>query len=138
MHEDGLRVLIVDDSPEIRTLVRAGVECDDRFAHVAEAANGREAIDAAAADPPDVIVLDEDMPVMTGHEALPVLREVVPQARIVLFSATADEIDLRDGPHPDACVLKGSDLFDLLDVMAEPPSGPQSGRVMQMLWGLAV
>ncbi len=110
----------MDDSPDIRSTVLIGLQFDDRFAEVAEAANGREAIAVAEADPPDVILLDQMMPVMTGTEALPILRATVPDARIVVFSAVADEIDLRDGAaQPDAFALKGTDLFELYDLLAE-------------------
>jgi CheY-like chemotaxis protein len=111
-----LRVLVVDDSPDVRMAVRFGLEVDDRFSQVAEAGNGVEAIEAATADPPDVILLDEQMPVMSGAEALPVLRDVVPGARIVVFSAVAE--DLWIGSEADAVVAKGSDMLDVFDELA--------------------
>ena len=117
---EGLRVLVVDDNAGVRSLVRLGLELDDRFTEVTEATNGREAIEAAESDPPDVILLDQTMPVMTGLEALPALRETVPMARIVVFSAVSDEIDLRDVADADACVPKDVDLFELYSLLAEP------------------
>ena len=118
--DDGLRILLVDDSADVRFVVRLGLEQDDRFVDIVEAANGREAIEVATAEHPDVILLDEQMPVMSGHEALPGLRQVVPDARIVVFSAVADEIDLTDAgdARPDALVSKSSDLCALYDILA--------------------
>ena len=115
-----MRILVVDDSDDVRFMVRMGLELDDRFSEIDEAANGAEAIASAEADPPDVILLDQQMPVMTGLEALPGLRSAAPEARIVVYSAVADEIDLRDAPDADDCVQKGADLIDLVDRLAQP------------------
>jgi CheY-like chemotaxis protein len=117
--QSGLRVLVVDDSPDVRMAVRFGLEVDDRFAEVVEAANGADAIEAAAGGRPDVILLDEQMPGMSGTEALPALRNAVPDARIVVFSAVAEhlEIDLR-ASAADAVVAKGCDFLDLFDALA--------------------
>lgn len=112
-----LRTLVVDDHDDVRLVVRVGLEQDDRFGEIDEATNGREAIDAAGVSPPDVILLDEMMPVMSGMEALPILRQVAPRARIVLFSAVADQLDLVGEHRPDAVLAKG-DLGDLFDVLA--------------------
>ena len=116
----GLHILLVDDSADVRSVVRLGLELDDRFSHISEATNGAEAIAAAEADPPDVILLDQQMPVMSGLEALPTLREAAPEARIVVFSAVSDEIDLRDVAQADECVSKNLDLCELYQLLAEP------------------
>ena len=116
----GLRVLLVDDTPSVRAVVRLGLELDDRFSEIAEATNGCEAIVAATATAPDVILLDATMPVMTGVEALPMLRASAPNARIVMYSAVADEIDPRSVADADACVPKATDLCELYDLLATP------------------
>ena len=72
----GLRLLVVDDDPDQRYLVRrlflrAGA------AEVLEAGDGREALDVAAARELDLVLLDLTMPVMSGMEALPHLRDVL-------------------------------------------------------------
>lgn len=116
----GLHILVVDDNAGVRSLVRLGLELDDRFTAISEATNGREAIETVAADPPDVILLDQSMPVMTGLEALPLLRKAAPDARIVLYSAEADVIDLRDAAKADDCVPKTLDLCELYQLLAQP------------------
>src|SRR5262245_58359820 len=70
-----MRILIVDDSKAMRSIVRrhvaqAGFEC----AHITEAENGQEALTAIESEPPDVILSDWNMPVMTGIELLESLR----------------------------------------------------------------
>jgi len=80
------RVVIADDSDDMRTLLRAQLEMDGRFAVVAEADDGLVAVEVAQQQQPDLIVLDLAMPRVDGLEALPLLREAAPAARIVVLS----------------------------------------------------
>ncbi len=82
------KVLIVDDDEDIRDVLRLLFEED--YDVVGLAADGREAIEMARQDRPDVIVLDEMMPLMSGAETAALLREEHPSARIVAFSAVLD------------------------------------------------
>ena len=94
----GKRVLIVDDEPDIRLVVRVWASTMGHDV-VAEAADGREAIELARQHQPDAIVLDVMMPGMTGLEALPGIREVCPGATVVIFSVLGPEegaLDLAD------------------------------------------
>jgi DNA-binding NarL/FixJ family response regulator len=84
---DVVRVLLVDDQSSIRLLQRLLLERDGRAIVVAEAADGREAIAAAQREQPDAIVLDLDMPEVTGLEALPVLLEVSPDSLVIVLSS---------------------------------------------------
>ena len=89
--EPAIRILIVDDTPDVRMLVRMLVSERPNLEVVAEAADGLAAIDLAAALQPDLIVLDIAMPVMDGIEALPRLREASPESRVVMLSAAPRE-----------------------------------------------
>ena len=84
-----VRVFIVDDSAEVRLLLRLTLARDGRFHVVGEAANGREAIDTVASFHPDIIILDRQMPVLGGLEALPELRRRAPRAAVLLYTAGA-------------------------------------------------
>ncbi|MDQ3106674.1 MAG: response regulator transcription factor [Actinomycetota bacterium] len=87
--EGGLRrVLLVDDNADIRLLVRIGLEANGGFSIVGEACDGEEAVRALEVGCPDAILLDLAMPVMDGFEALPLLQQRCPAARIVVFSAS--------------------------------------------------
>ena len=80
-------VLVVDDNPTARYVATRLIRSDRRFRVTGVASDGLEALDLTADDCPDLIVLDNEMPRMTGLEVLPVLRERCPEARIVLWSA---------------------------------------------------
>ena len=114
-----LRVLVVDDDEDLRFLLRMALDRGGQSTVVAEAANGRDAIVAAAAHLPDVIVLDEAMPVMNGLEAIPELRVAAPEARIVMYSAYA-ETERRKAfeAAADAVLAKGGPLAELVAAIA--------------------
>jgi CheY-like chemotaxis protein len=94
-----MRVLLVDDHPDIRLLVRIGLEADGRFEIVGEATDGQEAIDAMCPGSeggcPDAVLLDLAMPVMDGLEALPHLLERCPKVRVIVFSANDEPANRR-------------------------------------------
>lgn len=84
---DALRVLLADDTVEIRILLRRVLELDDDVEVVGEAANGLEAVELSGIYHPDVILLDLAMPVMDGLQAIPEIRRCSPMTRIVVLSA---------------------------------------------------
>jgi CheY-like chemotaxis protein len=97
----GVRLLVVDDDVSVSKLLRAIFDCDGW--DVANAASGEECLRMVRADPPDVIVLDNMMPGLTGVETARQLRRDGFDKPIVLFSAYVDpdlesaarELDLR-------------------------------------------
>src|ERR1700730_5547640 len=80
------RVQLVDDNVVVRAAVRRLFDSHPDFEVCGEAENGREAVEKAENLKPDLIILDLAMPVMTGLDAAPLLRKVVPDARIILFT----------------------------------------------------
>lgn len=79
-----VRVVVVDDEPEVRLLLRYVLAGDGRFAVVGEAGDGAEAVRVTERERPDAVVLDLMMPGVSGLEALPRLRELAP---VVVVSA---------------------------------------------------
>lgn len=88
-------VLVVDDDDDMRALVRMRLELADDIRVVAEAVDGPDALAAftrlGAPPVPEVVLLDNRMPGMTGLEVAAHLRELVPAQHIVLFTAFADD-----------------------------------------------
>ena len=83
---DPCRVLIADDTPEIRLLLRIALETEGSFEVVGEARNGEEALQLAKDFNPDAILLDLAMPVMDGLSAIPHIKEKSPHAKILVLS----------------------------------------------------
>jgi DNA-binding NarL/FixJ family response regulator len=81
------RILLVDDSPMVRTLVRKYLESVPGWQVCGEAGNGREGIEKAQQLKPNFIVLDLSMPVMNGLEAARVLNKIMPAVPMVLFTS---------------------------------------------------
>jgi CheY-like chemotaxis protein len=86
------RALIVDDEEDMRSLVRAVIEAANHGLTVAgEAGNGAEALERYYSDRPEVVVLDNRMPGMTGLEVAERILAEHPGQPIILFSAYVDE-----------------------------------------------
>jgi two-component system chemotaxis response regulator CheB len=80
------RVMIVDDSAVIRGLVSRWIEEEPGLEVVARHANGKLAVDDVERSAPDIVLLDIEMPVMDGLEALPLLLGARPELRVLMVS----------------------------------------------------
>jgi CheY-like chemotaxis protein len=107
------RVLIVDDRPELRLLLRLRLEFESDIEVVGEASNGEEAVRLARTLAPSAVVLDLEMPVMRGDQAIPLMRVAAPGMGILLYSG-ADEVTLSEDAAPDDTVRKGVPLDELV------------------------
>ena len=114
--ESRIRVVVVDDKRDVVDLVALGFGLDPRFEVVGVGLNGADAVQLAKIHRTAALVLDLDMPVMSGQEAIPIVRTVSPETRIVVFTGTRDR--LSGAAEPDAHVLKGTDLKELLRTIA--------------------
>ena len=85
-------MLICDDNKSMRALLGAVVGTSSGLRVIGEACDGNDAVAQATLLQPDVILLDLAMPVRSGLEALPELRRVAPDARIIVFSGFAGTI----------------------------------------------
>lgn len=83
------RILIVDDEPQLRKLLRVALEAEGD--QILEAATAREGVAAAARDKPDAVVLDLGLPDADGHEVLKRVREFSDVPILVLSVRTAED-----------------------------------------------
>jgi DNA-binding NarL/FixJ family response regulator len=92
-----IRVLVADDHALVREGIRHVLDAEPGITVVAEAANGREAVELALEHRPDVVVLDITMPEETGLKAAARLRDLMPDVRVLLLSMHDQAEYVREG-----------------------------------------
>lgn len=115
------RVVIADDSRDLRAVLRIALEQDGRFDVVAEAGDGAEAIARCAELQPDLLLLDLVMPRVDGWSALEAIREQSPGVVVIVVS-TIDEAAAADRAAAlgaAAYVQKSISLVSLTETLAE-------------------
>jgi DNA-binding NarL/FixJ family response regulator len=122
-----IRVLLCDDAPGFRALMRYSLEEDDLCVVVGEAADGAAGLEAIAVLRPDVVLLDLSMPRLGGIDAIGEMLARSPGSRIVALSGfTAEEMEaaaLERGAH--RYLEKGSGLVAIREaVRAAAAAGP--------------
>lgn len=98
-----IRILVVDDHTLFRRGLTALLQRDAEFEVVGDAADAGEAQRRAQALQPDVILLDNHLPGVTGVDALPALREAAPAARVLMLTVSEDAEDLAGALRGGAC-----------------------------------
>lgn len=109
-----LRVAIVDDDADIRTLIGLHLALDERFEVVAEAGDGTSALGLLERDDIDAMVLDMHMPLVSGRQVLQAARQQRPELRVVAYSADLGILLNAEDDGASATVAKGDSFERLL------------------------
>jgi DNA-binding NarL/FixJ family response regulator len=111
-----IRVLLADDEAMIRAGVRAILGAAPDVEVVAEAADGREAVEQARAHRPDVVLLDIRMPVLDGLSAAAELRRVAPGTAVVMLTTFGEEEYVAAALEAGVAgfLLKSGDPYELM------------------------
>jgi len=120
-----IRILTVDDHPILRQGIAALIQDESDMTLVAEAANGREAIQQFRTHRPDVTLMDLQMPEMNGLDAMIAIRGEFPEARIIVLTTYTGDVQatraLKAGAR--AYLLKNSLHKELLDTIRAVHAG---------------
>jgi two-component system, chemotaxis family, chemotaxis protein CheY len=110
-----MRLFLCDDNAGYRALAR--IVLQEGHEVVGEAADGLEAIERAPAAGPDVLLLDLNMPRLGGMEALPRLRTLLPEAKIVILTTGRSPSERRQALAlgADGFIVKPESVFALPD-----------------------
>jgi DNA-binding NarL/FixJ family response regulator len=119
---DPISVIVVDDQPDMRMLVRAVLLDAGGFTVVEEAADGGEAIEATRHHLPQAVVLDVSMPDVDGIEALRTIRSEFPDLPVLMFSSLDD---------PD--VIDAAMAFGATDYVRKHESHLLPDRIMRAI-----
>lgn len=120
-----IRVLTVDDHALIRGGIAALIANQKDMCLIAEASNGREAIDKFRSHRPDITLMDLQMPEMNGIDALIAIRSEFPDARIIVLTTYAGDALCKRAMKAgaQAYILKGNVRKDLLDTIRAVRAG---------------
>jgi DNA-binding NarL/FixJ family response regulator len=113
-------LVVVEDDPDVQFLIETVFSMDDRFSVAGVATSAEDAVEIARATAPGIIVLDHALAgALTGIAAAPQFKEVVPNVKIILFTAYAElRHPAADEPAIDAFLLK-TDSAKLLPLAQE-------------------
>ncbi len=133
-----MRVLLVDDQPLFRRAIATLIAEQPDFCVVGEATNGQEALERARTLAPDLVVMDIEMPVMNGVESVRLMRDEMPQVKVVVLTVSEDEDYLLDavrfGAHGYLLKdLQPEQLYEMLRAVrrGESPISPvMAGRLL--------
>lgn len=89
-----IRVLVADDQAAVRDGLVTLLDLDPQITVVAEAADGKQALDAVASTDPDVALMDLHMPVMDGIEATARITAQHPRTKVVVLTTYADDVSI--------------------------------------------
>ncbi len=125
-----ISLFLVDDVPELRDLIRYGVEDDPDFEVIGEAGDGRTAIEAISEKRPAAVLMDLSMPDMDGFAAIPELRSRHPEMAIIVLSGFPA---IRMGERArergaDAYLEKGSSMDEVRETVREAVAARRSSE----------
>lgn len=120
-----IRILTVDDHPLLRKGIAALVNTEPDLKLVAEASNGKEAIDAFRTHRPDVTLMDLQMPDVDGLEAIKVIRSEFPDARVIVLTTYSGDMQVLGALKAGArgYILKGHVHKELLHAIRAVHAG---------------
>jgi DNA-binding NarL/FixJ family response regulator len=111
--------VLIDDSADLRGLLRFALSIAGMDV-VGEAGDGSAGIEVVRDESPDVVLVDLAMPVMDGAEALPHIRGLVPDARIIVLSGFGPELlEQMLNSGADGHLIKGTPLKEIVAYVEE-------------------
>jgi len=114
-----MRVFLADDHPLLRIGLRLSLDRQENIEVIGEAGDGFSAVAKIQTDPPDVSLIDVDMPGLSGIRTIRVLRKSIPQMKILVLSTHNDETYIKDAMKAgaDGYVLKSVEVQELVRIM---------------------
>ncbi|HVO60100.1 MAG TPA: response regulator transcription factor [Terriglobales bacterium] len=123
-----IRILVVDDHPVVRQGIAVLVDTQADMTLVAEASNGREAIQQYRLHRPDITLMDLQMPELNGLDALAAIRGEFPEAKIIVLTTYTGDVQILRALKSGAqgYLLKNTFHKELLDTIRVVHAGKKS------------
>jgi len=117
MTEDKIKILIADDHDLIRQGLKSILNFEEDFVVAGEASNGEEAILLITQYKPDILLMDINMPIMSGIEVLKKIKSMDLDVKVLLLTVESDKKTILDAIEigADGYILKGSSTQELVD-----------------------
>ena len=118
-----IRIIIVDDSEDVRQALKSFISLTGDIDVVGEATDGEEGIKKAAELEPDVIIMDERMPVLNGLEASRIINESTLSSKVIMLTNYEDFKSEAYKCGVTAYLIKGVKLDTLIDCIRRVHQG---------------
>jgi DNA-binding NarL/FixJ family response regulator len=114
-----IKILMVDDHPLLREGIAAVIQIEKDMAIVGEASNGREAVEMFRRLRPDITLMDVQMPGLSGIDAIAIIRQEYPRARIIVVTTYEGDVLARRALKAGAAgyLLKNMIRMELLEAI---------------------
>lgn len=118
-HNEPVKVFLADDHPLLRTGLRMSLSQHADIDFIGEANDGFKAVEEIKKNPPDVALIDVDMPGLTGMAAIRMLRKHYPNMKLLILSSYSDRQYIEEAMQAGAngYILKSIDINELVDVI---------------------
>ncbi len=118
-HDKPFKVFLADDHPLLRTGLRMSLSQHADIDFIGEANDGFKAVEMIKKNPPDVALIDVDMPGLSGMAAIRLLRKQYPDMKLLIFSSYSDRHYIEEAMQAGAngYILKSIDISELVDVI---------------------
>ncbi len=114
-----IRVFLADDHPLLRAGLRLSLNKEENIEVIGEAGDGFSAVEKIQTSPPDLSLIDVDMPGLSGIKAIRMLRKILPKMKILVLSTHSDETYIQDamGAGADGYLLKSIEVQELVRII---------------------
>ena len=126
------KIMIVEDSPRVRRALKALISQQTGANIIAEASNGREAIQKMEKKIPDIVLMDMRMPVMDGFDAMRIIKARWPRVKLVAMTMYPDCQAEAFSAGADTFIIKGCSTEELISkLLGGKPANPVSTLIYQ-------
>jgi DNA-binding NarL/FixJ family response regulator len=118
-HDEPFKIFLADDHPLLRTGLRISLSQHPDIDFIGEANDGFKAVEKIKKNPPDVALIDVDMPGLSGMAAIRILRKHYPDMKLLILSSYSDRQYIEEAMQAGAngYILKSIDISELVDVI---------------------